>query len=64
MGLFDSDQTRINRIKDELKDKSDEELKEIAGEKAKTSFLGLTAGKKMLLKTAAFQLLREREFKK
>lgn len=41
MGLFDSDQTRINKIKDELKDKTDEELKAIADGKAKTFFLDL-----------------------
>lgn len=64
MGMFNSDQTRINKIKDELKDKTDEELKAIADGKSKTSFFGFTAGKDMLLKTAAFQLLREREMKK
>lgn len=60
MSFFNTEQTRINKAKEELKEKTDEELKEIAESKVRTSFFGFTAGDKMIYKTAAFQLLRER----
>jgi len=60
MSFFDTDQTRINKAKEELKEKTDWELKEIAESNVKTSFFSFTAGDKMIYKTAAFQLLRER----
>jgi len=56
--VLNLEQARLNTCKEELKDKSDEELKEIANAKVRTAFF--FDNKQKLYQMAAYQLLRER----
>lgn len=64
MGLFNAEKGKTAELKEELRDKTDEELEEIAKAPAKTSFFGFSSGRAKQLQVAAFELLRERKAKK
>lgn len=59
MSLFNSEQTKLYACKEELKNKTEGELQEIANRTTKTAFM-FSSGKKKLYQVAAFQILRER----
>ena len=62
MGILNYEQMRLDECKKELQNSTDEELKNIANNAAKTSLL-LVNTKKKEYQIAAFQLLRERRNK-
>lgn len=64
MGLFNAEKGKTAKLKEELLDKTDEELEEIAKAPARTSFFGFSSGREKQLQVAAFELLRERRAKK
>ena len=63
MGFFNSEKGKTAELKEELKDKTDEELEKIAKAPARTSFFGFSSGRGKQLQVAAFELLRERRKK-
>lgn len=63
MGFFNSEKGKTAELKEELKDKTDKELEEIANTPAPTPFFSFSSGRAKQLQVAAFELLRERRAK-
>jgi hypothetical protein len=64
MGLFNSEKGKTQKIMETLLNLSDEELEKIAKTEVRTSFFGFSSGEAKQRQVAAFELLRERKFKK
>lgn len=63
MSLFNSEKGKTAKFKQELLNKTDEELEKIANTEARTSFFGFSSGEAKQRQIAAFELLRERRAK-